>query len=94
MYRRNAIQTSVDAAHSIDANYLEKQVFDVINSFGPEGCISDQVRDELDWLAYSSVTARYSSLINKGLIYRTGKQRKGNSGRMQSVMCAKIWSLI
>jgi hypothetical protein len=94
MYRHDAIQTSIDAANSIDANYLERKVLNVISSFGPDGCISDEVRDELPELTYGSVTARYASLIRKNLVYRPGKQRKGKSGRMQSVMCATLWDLI
>jgi len=37
---------------------------------------------------YSSVTARFASLRNKGLITYSGDIRKGHSGRGQRVMVA------
>lgn len=94
MYRNDSIDTSVDAAHSIDTSYLEKLVLDVIFEFGPDGCISDQVRDKLPELTYGSVTARYRPLINKGMVKDTGERRPGNSGRQQRVMRATDWDLI
>lgn len=64
-------------------------VFDVIETFGRQGAISDEVRDSLQGLSYSSVTARYKALAEKGMIVYTGERRKGNSGRGQRVMVAR-----
>jgi len=52
---------------------------------------SDEVRAALSYkhLAYSSVTSRYKSLRDKGLIGYTGEKRKGNSSRPQQVMFAR-----
>lgn len=94
MYRSDSIDTSVEAAHSIDTSYLEKLVYDVIYSFGSQGCISDEVRAELDTLTYGSVTARFAPLIKKNMIVDTGERREGNSGRKQRVMRASVWSLL
>lgn len=83
--RKDAPQTSVEAAQSITPNPMELIVLEVIKGF-PEGCISDQVQDALPHMAYSSVTARFSGLFRKGLIIYTGETRKGRSGRGQRVM--------
>jgi hypothetical protein len=61
-------------------------VRDVIEEYGPQGCISDEVRHALPDLAYSSVTARFRALIDKGLISVNGETRPGASGRQQRVM--------
>jgi len=55
----------------------------------PEGVISDDVRricaDEFNIISYSSITARYKALKEKGLIKCIGK-RVGKSGRYQRIM--------
>jgi hypothetical protein len=80
---------SIEALNSIDTTKLEELVFSIIESFGNGGCISDDVRAHKPGLAYSSITARYSSLLRKGLITRGPDKRKGISGRSQGVMRAK-----
>jgi DNA-binding transcriptional ArsR family regulator len=84
LYRTNDPDTSVLAACSIDVTRLEYVVLDAIKKLGP--CISDEVREQFPNLSYSSVTARYRALLDRGLIKDTGKRRKGNSGRNQRVM--------
>jgi threonine synthase len=90
LYRKDSPETSVDAAHSLSSANLEEIVFDVIESSGKRGMISDEVRDvckkKYGITAYSSVTARYKSLYEKGVLVYTGEKRKGLSGRMQRVM--------
>jgi len=39
-----------------------------------------------DVSSYSSVTARYKALKDKGLVLLNGERRPGRSGRNQSVM--------
>ena len=91
LYRADAPGTSIAAAASINAAHLEGIVLDVIRS-QPDGVISDQVRqicaDQYGITAYSSVTARYKALADKGAIEFVGK-RPGASGRAQRVMKAK-----
>jgi hypothetical protein len=87
LYRTGAPSTSIDAAESIDSNALQMLVRETIIGFGSAGCISDEVREQLPELAYSSVTARYRALLDKGLIEVIG-QRPGVSGRQQRVMRA------
>jgi hypothetical protein len=88
LYRRNAPDTSKAAAEKLDATRLEKIVLDVISQH-PHGVISDEVRaicrDRHGIDAYSSVTARYRALADKGLIEFAGT-RPGASGRQQRVM--------
>ena len=49
--------------------------------------ISDEVRAAMpDVSSYSSVTARYKALKDKGLVLLSGERRPGRSGRNQSVM--------
>ena len=87
LHRAEAPDTSVEAAYAVDTTALEEMVFDAIASFGEAGCISDEVRDLFD-LPYSSITARYRALLDKGLIEVIGK-RVGNSGRQQRIMREK-----
>jgi hypothetical protein len=89
LYRKDAPDTSIEAAESIEPNRLEALVLDAIE-FYHSGCISDEVvrymkvHHGID--RYSTVTARYAALYRKGLIDYTGEKRKGESGRNQRVM--------
>ena len=85
--------TSHQAAHSIDTTRLEELVYEAIRDAGPRGTISDEVRNALADrdLSYSSVTARYAALKEKGLIELSGTKRPGRSGRGQNVMVATWW---
>lgn len=87
LVRLNDPATSYDAAISIDTISLERMVYGVIKSFGFSGCISDQVRDSLPSLSYSSVTARYKALSDKKMI-EFGDKIPGRSGRRQRIMRA------
>jgi len=67
---------------------MEQVVLEAIQDFGAEGCISDQVLAKLSHHRYSSVTARYKQLKEKGLVKVDDRKRKGKSGRGQLVMWA------
>ena len=86
--RTDSPSTSKDAARLVDTKSLEHLVLGTITAFGNRGCISDDVLTELHGMPYSSVTARYKSLADKGLIEFTGEIRSGKSGRGQRVMRA------
>lgn len=96
MYRKDAVDTSVDAADSLYGQLtgLQRTVYNAIRDLGPNGCISDDVLASLPDYRYSTVTARYHELIDQLLIEDTGERRKGESGRLQRVMRATIWNLI
>lgn len=79
-------ETSKEAAEQVETNRLEKMMHDTIRSFGDRGCISDEVRAKHPGLSYSSVTARFSALKEKGLIVAGPDKRPGRSGKNQFVM--------
>ena len=88
LVRRDDPATSHDAAASLPVSDMEKIVADTIAKFGATGAISDQIVDALPHLRYSTVTARYKQLKEKGLVKVDDRKRKGKSGRSQLVMWA------
>jgi hypothetical protein len=89
LHRREAPATSVAAANSIDTTDLEQLVYKDIAGFGAPGCTQDDILQLHPDKAYSSITARFASLLRKGIIIDTGLTRPGRSGRKQRVVCAK-----
>lgn len=87
LVRKQAPHTSHEAAQKVDTAKLEYLVYEAIHSFGEAGCISDEVLDKFPTSPYSSITARYRSLHDKGFIEIIGT-RKGRSGKSQRVMRA------
>mgnify|MGYP005990041335 CR=1 FL=1 len=88
LVRRDDPATSHDAATRIDPTHMESVVLDAIWEFGVTGCISDEVLNALPHHRYSTVTARYKQLKEKGLIKVDSRKRKGKSGRGQLIMWA------
>lgn len=88
LHRTDAIDTSIDAAYAVDTTELERLVHSTIKKAGPFGMIADDVLAAHPSYPYSSITARFSALIRKGLVERTGEKRRGRSGRNQRVMVA------
>ncbi len=86
LHRRDAPQTSVDAANAVKTTEMESIVLETISRLGQSGCIQDDVLRALWGYSYSSVTARFKALHEKGYIEYTGEKRKGKSGRNQRVM--------
>ena len=86
LVRRDDPATSYGAAEKIDTQKMEQVVLEAIKGF-PEGCIADQVLEALPQYAYSTVTARFSSLLRKDHIEIIGT-RPGRSGRQQRIMRA------
>ena len=87
LHRKDSPETSVDAAHSVDTKKLENMVYEAIKGF-PDGCISDQILEMYPDYPYSSITARYRSLLDKGYIEIIGA-RVGRSGKKQRIMRVK-----
>ena len=79
--------TSHQAAQAVDSTKLEQMVYEAIKGF-PDGCISDEILEMYPNYPYSSITARYRALLDKGLIEVSGVKR-GKFGRNQRVMKAK-----
>jgi len=88
LVRVNDPDTSYAAAFAVDSTRLEAMVYEDIAKFGEGGCISDQIRAMHPDFPYSSITARYRALLDKGFIVDTGERRAGQSGRSQRVMKA------
>lgn len=89
--RRDGPETSKEAAASINTSHLEQIVLGAI-MMHTEGATQDDVLQTLSHrgYAYSSVTARFRSLLDKKLVLDTGEKRKGKSGRSQRVLKVRI----
>lgn len=88
LVRKDDPDTSHQAAAKVDTTGLEQLVYEAILAFGDKGCISDELLRLFPTYPYSSITARYRALMNKGYIVDTGERRRGRSGRNQRVMRA------
>lgn len=89
LHRKDSSDTSVEAAYAVKATAMESIVLETIDTLGKDGCIQDDVLRTLPMYAYSTVTARFKALNEKGFIEYTGEKRKGKSGRNQRVMRKK-----
>lgn len=92
LHRRNSPLTSVVAAHAVDTTKGEQRVLEAIRSFGPAGCSQDDVLARYPDLPYSSVTARFSALLEKRYIVDTGQTKAGKSGRPQRIVRAAYYA--
>jgi len=88
LHRREAGDTSVQAAYAVDSASLEERVLAAVRAAGSAGTTQDALIDALPDVSYPSLTARFSALLRKGLIYDTGERRDGRSGRKQRVLRA------
>ena len=86
LVRKEDPVTSHQAAQGVDSTKMENIVYEAIKGF-PNGCISDEILEMFPQCPYSSITARYRSLLDKGFIEIIGT-RTGKSGRNQRVMKA------
>lgn len=88
LVRRNAPPTSQEAAQLVNTTNMEQIVYEAIADY-PQGCIQDEVLAHLSSYPYSTVTARFRALLDKGYIIDTGLTRPGRSGRKQRVLIIK-----
>ena len=86
--RRDDPVTSHQAAQALDTKKLESLVYEAIKGF-PDGCISDEILEMYPDYPYSSITARYRALLDKGYIEIIGT-RVGRSGKKQRLMKVKL----
>lgn len=82
--------TSKEAAESFDPTDIEQVVLGAVMVF-PNGAIQDDVLQLLEpqGYKYGTITPRFRSLLNKGLLVDTGEKRKAKSGRSQRVLKVK-----
>lgn len=85
LVRKDSPVTSIEAAASLDSASMEQIVYEVIASFD-NGCCQDEVLAKLPQYPYSSVTARFRGLLDKGYIIDTGLTKAGRSGRQQRIL--------
>ena len=88
LFRRNAPDTSIQAAESIDVNRLEGMVLKAIRNAGSNGMTQAELLATFRDYSYSSITARPSALKRKGLVVDSGLRRPSASGRNQMVLVA------
>ena len=88
LFRRNASDTSIEAALSIEVNRLERMVLNAIRESGSNGMTQQELLAKFNKYSYSSITARPSALKRKGLIVDSGNRRLSGSGRKQMVLIA------
>jgi hypothetical protein len=88
LFRRNASDTSIEAALSIEVGKLERMVLNAIREAGRNGMTQQELLAKFNKYSYSSITARPSALKRKGLIVDSGNQRLSGSGRKQMVLIA------
>ena len=92
----NSLDTSVEAEPAEQRrDILRQYIYDILLGAGPEGMISDEGREQMaaryNVHSYSSSTARYKEMYDRGMIDYVGK-RKGRSRRNQRIMVAnKEW---
>jgi hypothetical protein len=86
LVRKEDPETSHEAAEKVDTTKLEALVHRYIAMYRQNGCIgADLVRAHPD-MPYSSITARFKALEEKGFISCGPDKRPGPSGRNQRVM--------
>ena len=88
LFRRNASDTSIEAALSIEVGRLERMVLNAIREAGRNGMTQQELLAKFNKYSYSSITARPSALKRKGLIVDSGNRRVAGSGRKQMVLIA------
>jgi len=88
LHRRDSPLTSRAAAYSVDTTKLEKLVYDAIRAYGAAGCIAADLLAQFPHKPYSSITARFRALEDKGLITCGPDTRERAGHRAQRVMRA------
>lgn len=76
----------------INVTSMEQVVLGAI-TMHPQGATQDDVLGILTpKYPQSSITARFSALLDKGLVYDTGERRKSVRGRSQRVLRADFYN--
>lgn len=78
LYRKNAPQTSIDAAKSVDVSARERLVLDSIIESGERGITIKELGKKHPDVPYTTLSARPKALEEKSLIYYLGDTREGS----------------
>jgi hypothetical protein len=86
LFRRNAKDTSVQAAESIESALpnFESMVYEYAVMRGKQGFTDEEMNQHFDTYK-STYRARRSTLVDRGLIEDTGLRVKGPNGRNMTV---------
>jgi hypothetical protein len=86
MFRRNAKNTSVEAAKSIlfSLPNIEAAVYEYAAMRGTKGFTDDEMNDHFQ-THKSTYRARRATLVDKGLVEDSGARVKGPNGRNMTV---------
>lgn len=82
--------TSKLAAASSPNGGWKKRVYDAVCTFGPAGCIADDIKDYFGpTVPHVNATGQWKYLIDDGMLFVVG-MRAGRSGKQQRVYVADI----
>ena len=87
LVRREDPDTSKQAARLAKTTKMEYEVYVVIKTLFPHGCIADELRAAMPHYAHSA-HKRISALVEKGYVSIDGTTRIGICGRQQRVLMA------
>lgn len=84
LHRRDDPETSRAAAYKVNSKSLEFMVLQAIAGYR-DGCIQADLLARFPYKPYSSITARFAALEEKGLITTGPDMRPGPSDSLQQV---------
>lgn len=77
LHRKDAPETSITAAHTVDVGKMEHFVLSAVEAAGENGKTVKEITAENAHIPYPSISARPTALEKKGLIYYEGDKRDG-----------------
>ena len=86
LFPRSTAMAAVTASAFARRDTTAEIVFEAIQRRGQDGVVADILLAQLNPMPYSTVTANFSKLQKKGLIYYRGDKVTGKSGRRQRVI--------
>ena len=72
LHRTDAVDTSVDAAHAVDSATWEHRMHEFIKKAGRVGATPKDALLKYPNVPYSTITARFAALKQKGLVVDSG----------------------
>jgi len=78
LYRRQASESSINAAKSLNTVQLKQLVMDAVTDSAEAGITAKEIVKNFPTLPYSSITARPAALEREGRIFYLGDRRDGS----------------
>lgn len=88
MVRVTDPDTSHEMALMADTKTTKARVYQVIKSYGPAGCIMNEVLAAIPEWGYGRITPTFARLKEEGFIVDSGERRRAETGRYQIVLVA------